>query len=65
MKSYYLNKNTGEVHESGCSWLKKVNFENKHYLGVYGSAKVAVSAAKKIQSNADGCAYCCVSAHTC
>lgn len=67
MAYYYVNKNAQangdhEVHKSGCSFMPKD--ENRTYLGNFDSCRPAVTAAKKIYSKADGCAYCASDCHS-
>lgn len=53
---FYLNKRSGEVHKSTCSYCKK---ETQQELGNFAYPYLAVAAAKKVNPNADGCAHCC------
>jgi len=67
MSRYYVNKNTQangdhEVHTTGCSFLPDA--ENRIYLGDFNSCAPAVTAAKKIYSQSNGCYYCSRSCHT-
>lgn len=64
---FYSNKNAQsngdhEVHTSGCP--HKANLENRRYLGDFANCKEAVAEAKKYDSSADGCYYCCNECHT-
>ena len=51
-----------EVHKEGCSHMP--NSENQKYLGEFTKCQDAVAAAKQIDSDADGCFYCCKECHT-
>ena len=67
MDSYYMNENAQangdhEVHTSTCSHLPAAH--NRHYLGVFSNCHDALREAKKRDSNADGCYYCCRPCHT-
>ena len=62
MATYYVNKNAQssgdhEVHVSTCSHLPDA--DNRKYLGTYDNCQDAVTEAKKTDSSADGCYYCC------
>jgi len=61
MSRYYVNKNAQnngdhEVHTPGCSHMP--NPENRHYLGDFTSCQPAVTEAKKIYPQSNGCYYC-------
>jgi len=67
MASYYVNDNEQsngdhEVHVSTCSWFSFIN--SKTYLGEFYTCAPAVTKAKTIYSQSNGCAYCCPSCHT-
>lgn len=67
MADYYLNltpQNTGEyeVHEHGCYWLSLAAYTK--YLGDYATCRGAVSHAKALNFNADGCKHCSPLCHT-
>ena len=67
MAKYYMNTNAQsngdhEVHKEGCSWMPLSH--NRKYLGQFYSCSEAVIEAKKYDSNADGCKFCCPSCHT-
>lgn len=64
---YLVNKNAQyngdhEVHRETCSHLP--NPENRKYLGDFTNCRDAVREAKKYDSDADGCYYCCNECHT-
>jgi len=66
MQAYYVNndqtKNPGlhhEVHTADCAG----GIVNKTYLGYFDNCVPAVAAARKIYSDADGCAKCCPNCH--
>jgi len=64
---YLVNKNAQyngdhEVHKETCSHLP--NPENRKYLGDFTNCRDAVREAKKYDSDADGCYYCCNECHT-
>lgn len=63
---YFVNDNAQangdhEVHVGTCSWLTLA--KSKTYLGYYANCKDAVSKARTIYTNVDGCAYCCSECH--
>jgi len=65
-KHYYVNpspQSTGEneVHEEGCVWLSKI--ATPVYLGFYTNCHDAVTKAKSLGYDADGCYYCCFPCH--
>ena len=67
-KHYYVNKETTgnpnynhEVHTEDCYRLPSVL--NRVYLGYFNSCLAAMSKAKTIYSNVDGCAICCPECH--
>lgn len=67
MQKYLVNKNAQsngdhEVHIETCGHLP--NLENRKYLGYFSNCKDAVADAKKYDSDADGCYYCCNACHT-
>ena len=67
MAKYYMNENSQtngdhEVHVSSCDYLLKV--KNRHYLGEFTNCQDALKEAKKRDSKADGCKYCCYPCHT-
>lgn len=67
MASYYVNQNAQsngdhEVHTTGCSFMP--DFENRIYLGEFGSCHPAVSEAKKHYYQVNGCYYCSNPCHT-
>ncbi len=67
MAWYYVNDNAQpngdhEVHVYGCSWLALV--VNKTYLGDYTSCSPAVTKARTIYSQCNGCFYCSNACHT-
>jgi len=67
MNHYYVNDNaqsTGEheVHKEGCHKLP--NPTNRTYLGYFENCHKAVTKAKEIFRNVDGCYYCSNACHT-
>lgn len=67
MPNYYVNDNaqpTGEheVHRDGCTWLAEII--SKTALGYHSSCHGAVSKARTIYSNVDGCKTCSEDCHT-
>jgi hypothetical protein len=65
MARYYVNdraQSNGdhEVHRDGCSYMPV----NKTYLGEQSNCRPAVTAAKKIYSQSNGCYYCSNDCHT-
>lgn len=67
MDRYYVNNNAQsngdhEVHKDGCSWLALAT--NTSYLGYHSECKTAVTEAKKIYRQSDGCKYCSPICHT-
>jgi len=69
MSNFCVNKNaqpTGEheVHnlDAGCNHLPELY--NRHQLGNHANCQSAVTAARRIYSNVDGCAYCAPACHT-
>lgn len=66
-KHYYVNKNAQsngdhEVHAEGCSYMPEVL--NRDYLGMFDGCRGAVSKAKSMGYNANGCYYCSRPCHT-
>lgn len=68
MPNFCVNKNaqpTGEheVHnlDAGCSHLPDP--QNRHMLGNFNNCSQAVTAARAVYSNVDGCAYCAPGCH--
>lgn len=64
---YCMNKNSQsngdhEVHTENCDKLPKP--ENQLDLGNFDNCQDAVREAKKYDSEADGCFYCCRPCHT-
>lgn len=64
---YYVNdkpQSNGdhEVHEDGCYWLGLV--QSKTYLGYLNSCREAVTAAKKVYWQSNGCRHCSPACHT-
>lgn len=51
-----------EVHSSGCSFLPGA--ANRTYLGDFQSCAPAVTAARKIYTQCNGCYYCARHCHT-
>jgi hypothetical protein len=67
MALYYVNQNAQdngdhEVHVSGCSFMP--DEDNRTYLGDFATCSSAVTEAKKIYSQSNGCAYCSEDCHT-
>lgn len=67
MASYYMNLNSQnngdhEVHVSSCNHLPEM--KNRLYLGEFYTCQDALREAKKRDSKADGCYYCCNPCHT-
>lgn len=67
-KHYYVNKETAgnphynhEVHAEGCIWMPSTT--NRDYLGYFDKCADAVSKAKTMYSNVDGCKTCCPDCH--
>lgn len=66
MALYYINNNKdnkgyNEVHRSDCYYLSIAS--NKSYLGSFDNGIQAVSYAKSLGYNPDGCYFCCNEAH--
>ena len=66
MPYYFVNtddsknpNNNHEVHKEGCRYMPISTIS----LGYFANAIPAVSEAKKIYKDADGCAICCPEAH--
>ncbi|MCD2461730.1 hypothetical protein ACHHZ9_25195, partial [Enterobacter cloacae complex sp. 2024EL-00232] len=62
MALYYVNTNKqangdNEVHVSGCTYLPSEL--NRRYLGSYDYCSPAVTEAKRLGYNANGCYFCC------
>lgn len=67
MSSYYVNDNAQsngdhEVHTTGCSWLPQA--ENRTYLGEFSSCAPAVTEARKLYAQSNGCYHCSNACHT-
>ena len=67
MASYYVNdvaQSNGdhEVHKDGCSYMPSV--ANRSYLGEFSNCQDAVSAAKLVHRQVNGCYYCSNLCHT-
>lgn len=67
MDYYYVNKNAQpngdhEVHTTNCIFLPSVN--NRLLLGYLAGCSEAVSEARKIYKQSNGCLYCCRACHT-
>lgn len=67
MAAYYVNDNQQpsgdhEVHVSSCYWYGLIN--SKTYLGEYASCSPAVTKAKTIYWQSNGCIHCCPACHT-
>ena len=67
-KFYYVNddqtKNPGLHHEVHTEQhAKDLEIASKTYVGYFDNENDAVNEAKKIYSDADGCAVCCPNAH--
>lgn len=67
-KFYYVNddqtKNPGLHHEVHTEQhAKDIEIASKTYVGYFDNENDAVNEAKKIYSDADGCAVCCPNAH--
>ncbi len=67
-KFYYVNddqtKNPGLHHEVHTEQhAKDLEIASKTYVGYFDNEIDAVKEAKKIYSDADGCAVCCPNAH--
>lgn len=67
MPYYHVNKNAQsngdhEVHENGCSYQPAA--ANQYALGFHNDCRGAVSAAKGVYSQCNGCYYCCYPCHT-
>lgn len=67
MARYYVNRNAQpngdhEVHRLGCSRMPLE--ANRTYLGDFPTCRSAVTAAKRIYPQADGCFYCSRECHT-
>ena len=67
-KHYYINDNQTsnpglhhEVHTK--EHAAQLGIRSKQYVGYYANEVEAVAQAKKIYSDADGCAICCPDAH--
>ncbi len=66
MPIYFVNDNPQsdgfhEVHESDCSWLALA--KSKTRLGYFSNCYKAVSEAKEIYTQSDGCKHCCPDCH--
>lgn len=68
LKRYYVNNN--QTHNPGLhhevhteEHANALGITNKTYVGYFSSEVDAVSAAKRIYSDADGCIICCPKAH--
>lgn len=67
MNVYYVNDNAQsngdhEVHTDKCSFLPAP--ENRTYLGYFATCQEAVSKARQIYPQSDGCYYCSYACHT-
>lgn len=67
MTKYYVNDNAQsngdhEVHTQECMWLKQA--VSKTYLGEYSSCHGAVTKAKTIYRQSNGCKFCSPVCHT-
>lgn len=67
MDKYYVNQNVQangdhEVHQAGCSFMPEP--QNRTYLGEFSSCHGAVSKAKTIYRQSNGCFYCCKACHS-
>ena len=69
MPRFCVNKNaqsTGEheVHnlDANCSYLPEA--QNQHSLGTHATCQPAVTDARTVYPNVDGCAYCAPDCHT-
>ena len=67
-KFYYVNNN--QTHNPGLhhevhteEHANELGIASKQYIGCFNNEVEAVAAAKKIYSDADGCAICCPNAH--
>lgn len=65
---YYVNNNPtlnpGQHHEVHTKeHATQLGIRSAQYIGYFASEVEAVAQAKKIYSNADGCAICCPKAH--
>ncbi|MFV0479240.1 MAG: hypothetical protein ACK5LZ_01525 [Anaerorhabdus sp.] len=56
MRKFYMNTRSHEVHKSDCNYC---NSKTQKYLGEFKFPYLAVNAAKKTYSDADGCKHCC------
>ena len=66
MTIYYVNDQAQaggdhEVHKDGCSYMPE---GEKTYLGDYSSCGAAVTTAKTIYTQPNGCYHCCKPCHT-
>lgn len=66
--NYYVNLDSTrnpnynhEVHKDGC--IRMPSTEKRMYLGIFGRCEDALTAAKRIYPDADGCAICCPRCH--
>ena len=65
---YYVNDNAQwnsgdhEVHKDGCSYLAQAR--SKTYLGLFSTCGEAVTAAKRIYPDSNGCRWCVPACHT-
>ncbi len=64
---YYVNQHAQangdhEVHESTCSWLPQES--NRLFLGNFDTCPPAVTAARRIYAQSNGCAHCSPACHT-
>ena len=65
-KKYFINNSAQyngdhEVHVEGCKWLSMA--QDVAYLGEFESVSDALVVAKMLYDKADGCFFCCYSAH--
>lgn len=62
---FYINIQTGEVHKETCEYANPAKYPNIKFLGIFNYPSEAIRYAKNQGFyNADGCAYCCSTAHT-
>lgn len=66
-KKFYINRNsqvTGEfeVHREDCTYMFFI--EDALCLGEFSSCEEAMSVARRLYPNVDGCAFCCRRCHT-
>ncbi|AYN68895.1 hypothetical protein D1013_16670 [Euzebyella marina] len=67
MVNYYVNdtpqlNGDHEVHAEDCRWLKVA--KKTTLLGYHSNCHSAVSKAKYIYAQSNGCRYCCQNCHT-